>query len=215
MKKLSVLLAACCAASALNAQVNDRGTFQIGLGTSLGIFKTEFENSFTLPGGVQVSNSEEDEAATFSVPIDLQVGVAERISLGLCLEPGRYIDSAGTHPNSFFIFSIQPRFYVLNYDQFALHINADLGVSALRITSNDGTADEIEDTYGGGHFRFGAQAQYFFGDMFGINIGVKFASHTLEWKDRDPENATLSSLKYEAQLKTGGVIIQGGVQLKL
>lgn len=214
MKHLLVLIAALSLASSGYGQVNGKGTFQLGLGASLGVFNTDFEYSAVYPIIGRVSKSSEDGAATVSVPLDLQVGLSDRFSLGLCLEPGQYIDSADTHPNGFFIFSVEPRFYVVNGEHFAVHINADLGLSALRIRSGEGTSAEFDDSYAGGHFRFGAQAQYYFGKTFGLNFGLKFASHSMKWKDRDPENAALESIDYEATLKTGGLQLQLGAQVK-
>lgn len=214
MKHLLVLITALSLASSGYGQVNGKGTFQLGLGASLGVFNTDFEYSAVYPVIGRVSKSSEDGAATVSFPIDLQVGLSDRFSLGLCLEPGQYIDSADTHPNGFFIFSLEPRFYVVNGEHFAVHINADLGLSALKIRSGEGTSAEFDDSYAGGHFRFGAQAQYYFGNTFGLNFGLKFASHNMKWRDRDPENAALESLDYEATLKTGGLQLQLGAQVK-
>ena len=214
MKQAILLLLALILASASFGQVNSKGTFQLGLGVDLGLFNTRFENSFALPGTARVSNTSEDGAATVSYPLDLQAGLSDRFSLGLCVEPGRYIDSAGTHPNAFFILSLQPRFYVLNGEHFAIHLNADLGISALRIRSGEGTSAEYDDSYAGVHFRFGAQAQYYFGKTFGLNFGFKFASHSLQWRDRDPENTLLDQVDYEAKLKTSGAQLQLGAQVK-
>jgi hypothetical protein len=214
MKHLITLIAALGLTCTGYGQVNSKGTFQLGLGASLGVFNTHFEYSATYPVIGRVSKSSEDGAATASLPLDLQVGLSDRFSLGVCLEPGHYIDSAGTHPNGFFIFSIEPRFYVLNKERFAVHINADLGLSALRIRSGEGTSTEFDDSYAGGHFRFGAQAQYYFGHTFGLNFGFKLASHALKWRDRDPEDTVLNSLDYDATLKTGGVQFQLGAQVK-
>ena len=214
MKHLLVLIAALSLASSGYGQVNGKGTFQLGLGASLGIFNTDFEYSAVYPIIGRVSKSSEDGAATVSVPLDLQVGLSDKFSLGVCLEPGRYIDSAGTHPNGFFIFSLEPRFYVVNGEHFAVHINADLGLSALRISDVQSGSKKYDDTYAGGHFRFGAQAQYYFGNTFGLNFGFKFASHSMKWRDRDPEDTTLSALDYAATLKTSGVQFQLGAQVK-
>ncbi len=214
MKHVIVLLASLGVASVSFGQVNAKGRFQAGLGTSLGLFNTEFNFSATYPILGRVSKSSEDGAATVSFPLDLQVGVSNKFSVGVCIEPGRYIDSAGTHPNAFFIFSLEPRYYILNGERFAIHINADLGLSALRISDVESGTKKFDDTYAGGHFRFGAQAQYYFGNTFGLNFGFKFASHSLKWKDRDPEDTTLSALDYAATLKTSGVQFQLGAQVK-
>lgn len=214
MKHGLLLLSLLSTAINASAQVNAKGTFQAGLAASFGGHSTEFSNSFTVPVIGRVSNSSSDGAATVSYPIDLQVGLSDRFSLGLCLEPGQYIDSAGTHPNSFFILSIEPRYYVVNKERFGVHVNADFGLSALRISEVQSGTKKFDDTYSGGHFRLGAQMQYYFGGTFGLNFGVKYAAHNMKWKDRDPEDNNLSSLDYEATLKTSGVQFQLGAQVK-
>ena len=214
MKHVLLLSTALSIACTGYGQVNAKGLFQLGLGASLGAFKTDFVYSAVYPIVGRVSKSSSDGAATVSFPLDLQAGLSDRFSLGLCLEPGQYIDSADTHPNGFFIFSIEPRFYVLNKDHFAVHINADLGLSALKIRSGEGTSAQVDDSYTGGHFRVGAQAQYYFGKTFGVNFGLKFASHNMKWRNRDPENTVLNSLDYAATLKTGGLQLQLGAQVK-
>lgn len=196
------------------AQVNGPGKFQIGIAGSFGGHATHFENSITV-AGFRFASSHDDGAATFSVPFDLQVGVSRRISLGLCLEPGSYVDSAGSHPNRFLIVSVSPRFYIINNDHFALFANADLGMSALRIGEVVSGLKQYDDTYAGGHFRLGAQAQWYFGSTFGINAGLKFVAHSLMWRDRDPEDPLLNSAAYEAELRTTGVQFQIGMQVKL
>ena len=47
-----------------------------------------------------------------------------------------------------------------------------------------------------------------------LDTCLKFASHSMKWKDRDPENAALESIDYEATLKTGGLQLQLGAQVK-
>lgn len=214
MKHTIVLIAALGAASSTFGQVNAKGVFQVGLGTAIGGHSTEFEFNATYPVIGRVSKTSTDGAATVAFPIDLQAGLSNKFSLGLCLEPGRYIDSAGTHPNSFFILSLEPRYYVLNKDHFAVHLNLDLGLSALRIGEVESGSKTYDDTYAGGHFRLGAQAQYYFGSTFGLNFGIKYAAHNMKWRDRDPDDPTLASVDYEAALRTSGVQFQLGAQVK-
>lgn len=207
------LLLCCFLPCLAYAQVNSKGTFQVGFALSGGGHATRFENSFKVLG-VTVKNSSEDGAVTVSTPVDFQLGLSDRFSLGLIVEPGRYIDSAGTNPNAFFLFSLSPRFYVVNREQLALFIHADLGLSALRIGDvRDGTRT-FDDSYAGGHFRLGTQFQYYFGKTFGLNAGIKLASHSMKWRDRDPEDPLFEALDYEATLRTTGVQFQLGAQVR-
>lgn len=195
------------------AQVNDKGTLQLGFAFSGGVHATEFKNSFRL-GSLEQGTSSSDGAATVSFPLEFQGGLSKRFSLGAILEPGRYIDSAGTHPNGFFVFSISPRYYLVNKEKAALFLSADIGAGFLRIGEVSSGAKQFDDTYAGGHFRLGTQFQYYFGNTFGLNFGLKYALHNLKWRDRDPEDAWLQNLDYEATLRTSGVQVQLGAQVK-
>lgn len=93
------LIAAALLLIPASAQVNGKGTLQFGLGTHLGVHATHYEWKTHLLG-LTAKGSDNDGAVTSTWPIDVQVGLSDRFSLGLCLEPGRYLDSAGTHPTS-------------------------------------------------------------------------------------------------------------------
>lgn len=218
MRNIVVSGIAACAlfiqATHVHAQVNAPGRFQIGLAASIGGHATHFESTYNVLG-YHVSYKDDDGAATFSAPLDLQVGVSKRFSLGLCIEPGSYVDSAGTHPNRFLLISLSPRFYFINGDHFALFANLDLGASMLRIADVESGTKKYDDTYSGGHARLGVQAQYYIGNTFGLNAGLKFVAHNLKWRDRDPEDPILNAVDYGATLRTSGLQFQLGLQVKL
>jgi hypothetical protein len=212
-RHILALLAAATLVTA-NAQVNAPGKFQIGLAWSGGAHATHFKNSFTF-NGLKFENSSDDGAATVSYPLDLHVGLSNRFSLGLCIEPGQYIDSAGTNPNQFVILSLSPRFYILNKEKNALLFNLDLGVSGLRIGDVESGTKKFDDSYAGMHVRPGIQFQHYFGNTFGMNVGLKVPFHNMKWRDRDPEDPFLTGLNYAAELRTSGVQFQLGLQVKL
>jgi hypothetical protein len=197
----------------LCAQVNSAGRVQIGLGASGGIHATEFENSFSF-FGVAFKNSSTDAAATVSYPVDFHVGISNRFSLGLCVETGSYIDSAGTRPNAFLVIAFCPRFYAINKERLALLFNLDAGISGLRIGDVQSGLKKYDDSYAGGHFGLGTQFQYYFGRTFGLNVGAKYTANYLKWRDRDPEDPFLKDASYEALLKTSGIQFQFGAQVK-
>ena len=72
-----------------------------------------------MTAGVNVNQTETDGAATVTVPIEFGVGLSKAISLGLYLEPGRYLDSSATESNGMVMLGLQPRFYLVNRDAFA------------------------------------------------------------------------------------------------
>lgn len=195
-----------------SAQVNAKGVVQVGLGVGLGAHATHF-NSEVRFGNLAMKHSDDDGAVTVTFPIEVQYGMADRFSLGICLEPGRYLDSAGTHPNALFLLALSPRFYAVNKDHFAVLFDLDLGLNYLQIESTSLVA-KVKDRYQGGFFRPGCALQWYFGETVGLNVGLYYTAHTFKWKDRDPDDPILDAANYSATLKTSGVLFQAGLQAK-
>lgn len=213
MRTIATVTTALILLTSITGQVNEKGVFQVGLASSVGVFATRFESKATLLG-VTVENSDEDGAGTVSFPLEVQYGLSKKVSLGIYIEPGSYLDSNASRSNGFAAFGISPRYYLVNKDRLALLLNADLGFTALRIKETE-SGQSITDSYAGGHFRLGAMVQYYFGKTFGLNFGIKYSGHRMSWRDRDPEDAVLKSLNYEAVLRTSGLQFQLGAQVRL
>lgn len=208
-----IALSAALIASAAAAQVNQKGTFQIGLGANFGAYATEYTSSYTLPVYGTVKYRDTDGAATTSFPLDLQYGLGDRFSLGLYVEPGSYLDSNQTRSNGFVSIGIDPRFYLINKDRFAWLADLGFGISALRIKET-GNGNTYTDSYAGTHFRLGSQVQFYFGNTFGIHLGLNYSAHRLPWRDRDPEDSIINNSGFEATLRTAGIQFGLGAQLK-
>lgn len=214
IKQLLILSAALALGHAASGQVNEKGKVQIGLGLDLGIHKTRFDHQVTVLGFTK-KEGKNDEAATVTTPVDVQYGLSDRFSLGLHFEPGRYLDSAGTNPNKLILLGLSPRFYALNNEHFGLYVHADLGVSKLDINTFRNGRKEYLDKYDGGHFRLGVGGQYFFGGAFGLHAGLRLVAADFKWKGRDPQDPVLDALNYDASLKTNGVQVEVGLQVRL
>lgn len=199
-------------ATALTAQVNDKGTFHIGFALNTGVHATHFENSFEL-FGAHVSDSDDDGAVTVSFPLDVRYGLSKRFAIGIYLEPGTYLDSNATRSNGYFVGGISGRFYLIDKEHFAWDAGLDLGLGALKIKEDTG-GRSITDTYAGGHARLCSTVYFYFGNTFGLNAGLKLAAYNLTWKDRDPDDPVLDAFDYEAKLRTVGVQFQFGAQVR-
>jgi len=199
-------------ASFASAQSHQRGTWQFSLGASLGVHATHYEKSYsyTLFGqDISFDDEADDAAATTTFPIEVDYGLADRFSLGLYVEPGRYLDSADNNPNSIFLIGLSPHFYLINKDRFNLSGILDVGAGALRISDKEET---VTDTYAGGHFRLGLGASFYFGDHFGLQVFGKYGAYSLKWRDREPDPNVDN---FEATLRTSGLHIGAGVTFKL
>ena len=192
---------------AAQAQSHTKGTVQICLGASLGVHATHYEQSYTL-FGLKFSDSDDDGAATSTFPIEFHYGLADRFSLGLYIEPGRYLDSADSNPNSVIAFGLTPRFYILNKDRFNWTGILDIGAGGLQIEDKDQT---VKDYYAGMHFRLGTGVSFYFGDHFGLQLFCKYAAYSLKWRDRDPD---IGLGDFEAKLTTSGFHFGGGLTVK-
>lgn len=205
----SALVALSCS---LNAQSHEQGTWQFCLGASLGVHATHFEwkYSFDLLGvPISVSDEEDDGAATTTFPFEVHYGLADRFSLGLYVEPGRYLDSADNNPNRIILVGLSPRYYIINNDRFNWTAMLDLGAGGLEISDKEET---ITDSYAGGHLRIGSGVSFYFGEHFGLQLFGKYAAYNLKWRDREPDDLPEN---YEAKLTTSGFHFGAGLTFKL
>ncbi len=195
------------------AQVNAPGAVQLGVGISPSLHATHFSNELQV-GNASYVHSDNDAAVTVTFPIDVHYGLSERFSLGLCVEPGRYLDSAGTHPNSLFLVSVSPRFYALNNERSALLLHMDVGLNFLKIGEVPSGTKLYSDRYSGGFFRPGVAFQWYVSDRVGLGAGLQYGAHAFNWNSRDPNDSALELAKYSATLRTSGVVLQAGLKVK-
>ncbi len=212
-QRMSVALATMALWASASAQVNAKGTLQFGLGLSFGAHATHFSNELSYLG-LSIKNSDSDGAVTLTVPVDVQYGLSDRFSLGIYIEPGSYMDSAGTHPNKLFLLGLSPRYYAVNKDRIALYCNADMGLGQLRISDLKNGINRFTDHYTGAHLRLGTGFQFYIGSVIGLHVGLKYAANKFKWRNRDPRDPLLDLVDYSATLKTSGVQFEIGLQAK-
>lgn len=195
-------------AGSANAQYNQKGMVHLGLGLSLGAHATELESRFTL-FGITVTDTETDGAATTSIPIQVGYSIGNRFSLGLLIEPGRYIpDSADseTQTNSFVNIAIEPRFYIVNADRIAWHASVQLGAAGLRI-QDDTPGAEVDARYSGGAFGLGTGLAFGLGKKVGIGLDLRYLATNMELRAMEVNDASVTDF-YAATLRTSGVVAQ-------
>ncbi len=212
--RTTTLLIATALAVLAHGQVNQPRKFQIGLGGSLGLYGTHLESDYDTPLGGHVASNHNDGAATLTMPLDIQIGVAKAVSVGLYLESGSYLDSSRTRSNGLFSMGVEGRYYPLNKERLALFLSLDIGFSALSIRDIEARSQRITDNYVGGQARIGAQFQYYFGQTFGLNVGLKLAGTSFQWLGRDPHDAVLDGADYSASLRASGIQLRIGAQVK-
>ena len=195
-------------AHTVQAQYNQKGMLHLSIGGSVGAHTTELESKFTILG-VTVTDTETDGAATTSIPFQVGYAIGNRFTLGLLVEPGRYVpDSADTEfqTNSFINVALEPRFYLVNGNRFAWHASLQLGGAGLRI--QDDTPNEVVDArYSGSAFGLGSGIAFGLGDHVGIGFDLRYLSTNLELRAMEYNDSSVTDF-YAAKLRTGGVVAQ-------
>lgn len=197
----------------MDAQVVSKGTVQIGLGLNAGGFATQYDSEISILGFTK-KDSHRDGALSMTFPLEVQYNITDRFGLGLYLEPGSYIDSAGTHPNKLFLLGLSPRFYVVNGDHFTLDLHADLGLANLQIRDVQNGKERFTDHFDGRHFRAGVRGQYYFGQAFGLHADLRLAGANFNWSKREPRDPLIDAVNYKATLKVTGVQFELGAQVR-
>jgi len=209
MRKLLLLSSLLCS-FASTAQFNEAGRFHASIGGAAGFHATKYYQKFTFNffgTPVNVDTSSTDGAATFTLPIELDFGVAKFMSLGLYLEPGAYLDSSATESNSLVMAGIQPRFYLLNKDRFALLASLQLGVAGLNIVrSEPGYTSDAR--YLGFQWGLGTGMAVGFGDHLGMRFMLRYVGTSMPLRAIEENGSSIDLDNFEAKLTTGGVLLQ-------
>jgi len=206
---LAASLAVVAGFTPLSAQVNDKGTIHLGLGLAFGAHATSYETTVRI-FGVNVNQTETDGAATVTVPIEFGVGLSKAISLGLYLEPGRYLDSSATESNGMVMLGLQPRFYLVNRDAFAWLASVQLGVSALGIERDEPGA-QTTARYSGGNFGLGTGFVFQFTDLIGLQLHLRYMATNMPLRSYEINGNSISLDDFDATLRTGGVALQASL----
>ncbi len=208
MLRRSLLLAALAVApfAASIAQYNQKGMVHLSLGASVGAHGTELESKYRILG-VTLTDTDTDGAATVSFPFQVGYALGNRFSLGLLIEPGRYVpDSANSdQQNAFLNVALEPRFYIVNANRVAWHASMQLGAVALHITDKD--PDDVDARYSGGAFGLGTGVAIGLGNTIGLGFDLRYLATSMELKAMEINNASVTDF-YSATLRTSGVIAQ-------
>ncbi|MBK8226484.1 MAG: hypothetical protein IPK70_04850 [Flavobacteriales bacterium] len=211
MRKLLILSFLVCSIGSY-AQFNEAGRFHASIGGAVGFHATKYYQKFTFNffgTPVSVDTTTTDGAATYTLPIELDFGLAKFMSLGLYLEPGAYLDSSATESNNLMMAGIQPRFYLLNKDRFALLASLQLGVSALNIVRDEaGTINDSDSRYLGFQWGLGTGMAVGFGNHLGMRFMLRYVSTSMPLRAAEQNGSSIDLDNFEAKLTTGGVLLQ-------
>jgi hypothetical protein len=202
----------------LHAQVNQKGTWHLAIGASLGAHRTQYISTSTvsipvLGGTYEVRTEENDGAATVLFPIDVQYGLARPVSIGLFVEPGSYLDSNYTRSNSLVLYGFQPRAYIINHDRFCWSASLQIGSGALRITDNEAGVEE-EARYAGPVFGLGSGVGFYFGEHLGLRTDLRDLGSALRIKEYRENGQAIDLSAFDAELNTTGFTLQVALALR-
>lgn len=194
------------------AQINAPGRVHMAVGLAAGFHGTEYTETGTVLG-FPVQRKTLDAAATVTVPIEVGVGVANFLSLGVYVEPGSYIDSAATESNGLAMVGVQPRFYLVNKDRFAWMASLRLGGSALELDRQEPFV-RSEARYSGGHFGLGTGVAVHFSDLIGLQLHLNYLANRMTLRDYRINGTEIPLDLYDAELLTRGVALQASLAFR-
>lgn len=194
--------------SLAHGQFNAPGRFHISIGGAVGGHGTTLDQRFTILG-VELARQQTGGAATLTVPIELGVGIGGRFSLGLGIEPGRYVpDSSASveQTNAISVVTLQPRFYLVNNDRFAWTASLQLGAAGLRI-KDETPGRTVDERYAGPAFGLGSGVAVGLGDHVAIEFHLRYLATRMELQGREFNGLSTMEV-YKATLSSGGVLGQ-------
>ncbi len=119
------------------------------------------------------------------------------------------MDSSATESNSIVLAGIQPKFYLLNKDRFALLTALQLGAAALHIVRDeDGKVNDSDARYLGLHWGLGLGLAVGFGRHFGMRFMTRYVGTSMPLRAAEVNGSSVDLDDFEAKLSTGGVLIQ-------
>lgn len=198
--------------SSLVAQYNDKGTVHLAIGGAVSAYATEYDQTITILG-FPIRTTSDGGAATTTLPIEFHYGFARIFSLGLYVEPGRYIDSVDTKENSIMLIGLQPRFYLINKDRFAWMAGLQLGTTRLTI-DDVAAAGSPRSEFRGGHFGLSTGVGFLFSDLIGIQVHLRYLANTLPLTDYELNGSAVSLDLVEAELRARGVGLQASLNFR-
>lgn len=213
MRRLLLLAAVLLCGAASFAQFNTAGRVHLGIGVDLGGHATEIDERFTVLG-VTVARTKTSSAATTTLPIEVGVGLGKVASLGLLIEPGRYVpDSNATNQtNNVAVVALQPRFYLLNRDRLAISGSVQIGAAALRVL-DDTPNQEWDGRYSGPALGLGAGGHFGLGGHVALELHLRYLATRMELRQGELNGNSVTDF-YKATLTTGGVLAQLGLSFR-
>lgn len=195
--------------SALHAQMNEKGTLHLSIGLAAAGHATEYEQRIRLLG-TWFTDTNNDGSASVTVPIEVAYGFSRFLALGLYVEPGAYLDSSATESNGIVLVGLQPKFYLVNKDRFALMAGLQLGTTALRIERSEPPFNS-EAKYSGTHFGVTTGVGFGLGDVLSLQFHLRYLTTTLPLRTYEMNGSNVDLSGFEATLRTRGL----GAQLSL
>ena len=195
--------------SMLLAQMNEKGAVHLSIGLAGAGHATKYEQR-VLFLGTWFTDTKEDGAASVTVPIEVAYGFSRLFALGIYAEPGSYLDSSATESNGIVLVGLQPRFYLVNKDRFALMAGLQLGTTTLRIERSEPLVTS-DARYAGTHFGITTGVGIGLGDLLSLQFQLRYLANTLPLRTYELNGSNVDLSGLEATLATRGF----GVQLSL
>ncbi|MDZ4751336.1 MAG: hypothetical protein SGI87_06945 [Flavobacteriales bacterium] len=206
---ITILTVSLCFWSHVHAQesANSKGTWSASIGWEGGIYYNDVETNL-----YGADSSYTDTAGAVFVPVHLEYYINNRLSAGIKMKFGRYIEDNANEENSARVFDITIAYHLLQKPKGDLYIQMALGGSNLQMERN--AFPSFDGEWGGGHFGLGAGYRQYFGDHVGLYTSFGYNSYGLNQKSLNTEGIEIDPKDASWDMKLRGYEFSLGLIVK-
>lgn len=223
MKKL-LLIVGVVASTLTFGQSNDAGVIQAGLGWGMVLGGATIETTTKGPygyngGDTTMTQTDDGVGANVNYGVRGQYGLSEKFSIGLYIrkEGAAYVatststsgfSSSSTMAVSGFGFGVEPKFYIVNNDNFNLNVAPSIGYSTGTATMSN-SFFTFPGKASGLAYGIDLGINWFFSDAVGLYVDLGYAGSKLSGTFDD---ALLKDVTFD--VSNGGFFIGMGLSVK-
>lgn len=196
-----------------SSQSHSKGTLSFNASFDAGVHGTIAETRYQNT----VVGQDTSGAATTMFRMDVQYNFIPRLSAGIFLRTGKYIedpDNAEAAGNSVTDFSFGLRAYLVNKDKFAMYFGLYYGMSGLEINRIYGIVPE-QHVWKGSNLSADLGFNWYFAKNIGLNFSLGYSGHNFDLKEYYINNVSQNLTDWKHTFDTKGVHFNLGIAVHI
>lgn len=208
-KHVSLIIVGFLFSTLIFAQDNasSKGTWAASIGWEGGLYFNDIETNLFGEDSLYT-----DTAGAVFVPIHFEYFLSNRISAGLTLKLGRYIEDEAYESNRARVFDLTVAYHLLQKPKGDLYIQMALGGSSLHMERN--AFPSFTGDWSGGHFGLGAGYRQYFGEHVGMYTSFGYNSYGLNQQALSTEGIEIDPNDASWDMKLRGYEFSLGLVFK-